>query len=202
MTLAGQRTGTYRQTSHQFTRSARAPAVRPTVRTFRSCSVVATSLRFTRISAMRIRAKPDPAITSACRDTSTLDLGLGKSWKMPWSEGHQLQLRWDVFNVTNTQHFGFIDVSRTGWGVVRDPALRGSTPPSNWSNFVQTQGNSTRDADRGALLLLGLQMSSTQGGLRSALVFYLSLRSTGFSRDNTLWVELRPMGDSARNHSS
>ena len=70
-----------------------------------------------------------------------LDLGLGKSWKMPWNEGHQLQLRWDVFNVTNTQHFGFIDASRTGWGVVRDPALRGSTPPSNWSNFIQTQGN-------------------------------------------------------------
>jgi len=70
-----------------------------------------------------------------------LDLGLGKSWKMPWNEGHALQLRWDVFNVTNTQHFGYIDSSRTGWGVVRDPALRGSTPPSNWSNFVQTQGN-------------------------------------------------------------
>jgi hypothetical protein len=70
-----------------------------------------------------------------------LDLGLGKSWKMPWSEGHQLQLRWDAFNVTNTQHFGFIDASRTGWGVVRDPALRGSTPPANWSNFIQTQGS-------------------------------------------------------------
>ena len=70
-----------------------------------------------------------------------LDLGLGKSWKMPWNEGHQLQLRWDAFNVTNTQHFGFIDNSRTGFGVGRDPALRGLTPPSNWSNFVQIQGN-------------------------------------------------------------
>ena len=69
-----------------------------------------------------------------------VDLGLGKTWKMPWSEGHQLQLRWDVFNVTNTQHFGFIDVSRTGFGVVRDPARRGSKPPDNWSNFIQIQG--------------------------------------------------------------
>ncbi len=71
----------------------------------------------------------------------TLDLGLGKTWKMPWNEGQQLQLRWDVFNVTNTQHFGQIDGSRTGFGVVRDPALRGSEPPSNWSNFVQIQGS-------------------------------------------------------------
>jgi hypothetical protein len=70
-----------------------------------------------------------------------LDLGLAKSWKMPWSEGHQLQLRWDVFNVTNTQHFGAIDTSRTGIGVVRDPARRSASPPSDWSNFTGTQGN-------------------------------------------------------------
>jgi hypothetical protein len=69
-----------------------------------------------------------------------LDLGLAKSWKMPWNEGHQLQLRWDAFNVTNTQRFGAIDQSRTGFGVVRDPARRGALPPSNWSNFVQIQG--------------------------------------------------------------
>ena len=70
-----------------------------------------------------------------------LDLGLGKSWKMPWNEGHQLQLRWDVFNVTNTQHFGSIDYgSRTGNGVGRDPALRHLSAPSAWSNFIQTQG--------------------------------------------------------------
>jgi Carboxypeptidase regulatory-like domain len=69
-----------------------------------------------------------------------LDLGLAKTWTMPWSEHHELQLRWDVFNVTNTQHFGAIDGSRTGFGVVRDPALRGSIPPDNWSNFIQIQG--------------------------------------------------------------
>ncbi len=69
-----------------------------------------------------------------------VDLGLSKSWNMPYREGHQLQLRWDVFNVTNTQHFGAVDNSRTGMGVGRDPGRRGLTPPANWSNFVQIQG--------------------------------------------------------------
>ena len=32
----------------------------------------------------------------------SLDVGLQKSFKLPW-EGHELQLRWEVFNVTNTQ---------------------------------------------------------------------------------------------------
>jgi len=41
---------------------------------------------------------------------------------------------------TNTQRFGNIDGSRTGFGVVFDPARRGALPPSNWSNFVQIQG--------------------------------------------------------------
>jgi hypothetical protein len=68
------------------------------------------------------------------------DLGLAKTWNMPWSEKHQLQIRWDVFNVANSQHFGSIDGSRTGIGVVRDPLLRGSNPPGNWSNFTQIQG--------------------------------------------------------------
>jgi hypothetical protein len=65
-----------------------------------------------------------------------LDLGLGKSWKMPWSEAHQLQLRVDVFNVTNTQHLtGF-----SNDGVAADPGLNGLTPPSDFYNFTQIQG--------------------------------------------------------------
>ena len=70
-----------------------------------------------------------------------LDLGLAKSIKMPWSEKQQLQLRWDVFNVANLQRFGLIDLSRTGFGITRDPGLRGSNPPSNWSNFTDIQGD-------------------------------------------------------------
>jgi hypothetical protein len=34
----------------------------------------------------------------------TLDMGLGKEFRMPW-EGHRLQFRWEVFNVTNTARF-------------------------------------------------------------------------------------------------
>ena len=69
-----------------------------------------------------------------------LDLGLSKSWKMPYGENHQLQLRWDAFNVTNTQHFGGIDGSRTGFGVGLDPGLSAASAPDNWSNFIQIQG--------------------------------------------------------------
>jgi hypothetical protein len=68
------------------------------------------------------------------------DLGLAKTWNMPWSEKHQLQLRWDVFNVANAQPFGAVDTTRTGLGVARDPALRNLNPPANWSNFTQIQG--------------------------------------------------------------
>jgi hypothetical protein len=35
----------------------------------------------------------------------TLDLGLSKSWQMPYSENHRLQFRWEVFNVTNSSSF-------------------------------------------------------------------------------------------------
>ena len=34
-----------------------------------------------------------------------IDLGLAKRWRMPWSEKQSLQLRWEVFNVTNTNRF-------------------------------------------------------------------------------------------------
>jgi hypothetical protein len=68
-----------------------------------------------------------------------LDLGLAKSFTMPWSEGHKLQIRWDTFNVTNTQRLGTIDSSRTGFGVVLDPQT--ASPPTNWSNFTAIQGS-------------------------------------------------------------
>jgi hypothetical protein len=33
------------------------------------------------------------------------DMGLDKSWKMPWGEGHTLQFRWEVYNVPNLTRF-------------------------------------------------------------------------------------------------
>jgi hypothetical protein len=69
------------------------------------------------------------------------DMGLGKSFTMPWSEKQTLQLRWEVFNVANYQPMGGIDTSRTGFGIQRDPGLRGINPPSNFSNYTSIQGN-------------------------------------------------------------
>lgn len=52
-----------------------------------------------------------------------LDAGLAKRWKMPYSERHSLQFRWEVFNVPNAKRFdvqslpltssGELDVSST-----------------------------------------------------------------------------------------
>ena len=72
---------------------------------------------------------------------SSMDVGLDKTIAMPWSEKQTLQLRWETFNVANFQPFGLIDLSRTGFGVVRDPGLRQVNPPSNWSNFTDIQGS-------------------------------------------------------------
>lgn len=69
----------------------------------------------------------------------SLDMGLGKTFTMPWSEHHKLQFRWDTFNVTNTQRLGRVDTSRTGTGVTLDPSQ--NLPPSNWSNFTSIQGS-------------------------------------------------------------
>jgi hypothetical protein len=70
------------------------------------------------------------------------DLGLGKTWNMPFNEKQQLQLRIDGFNVSNTQHFGLAETgTRTGWGVLPDAKLSNITPPNDWSNFTNIQGN-------------------------------------------------------------
>jgi hypothetical protein len=69
----------------------------------------------------------------------TLDMGLGKSFSMPWSENHKLQIRVEGFNVTNTQRMGQFDTSRTGIGVALNPAAK--NPPSSWSNFTAIQGS-------------------------------------------------------------
>jgi hypothetical protein len=68
-----------------------------------------------------------------------LDMGLGKTFTMPWSETQKFQIRWETFNVTNTQSLGGIDSSRTGFGLVLDPQT--AAPPTNWSNFTRIQGS-------------------------------------------------------------
>ena len=68
-----------------------------------------------------------------------LDMGISKEFRVPWSEKHKLALRFEAFNVTNTQRMGTLDLSRTGLGITLDPST-GASPPSNWSNFTAIQG--------------------------------------------------------------
>jgi hypothetical protein len=67
----------------------------------------------------------------------TLDMGLAKSWNMPWSEKQQLQFRWEVFNVTNTQPLTSVD----GFVQAVDPFLSSSTPTGSFGNFTAIQGS-------------------------------------------------------------
>ena len=66
-----------------------------------------------------------------------LDAGLDKTFKLPW-EGHTLQFRWEVFNVTNTQRLGVLLATRAGLGLDIDPQL--GEPPPNWGTFTGIQG--------------------------------------------------------------
>ena len=63
-----------------------------------------------------------------------LDMGLGKSFDMPW-EGHSFQVRWEVFNVTNTQKMGAV----ANYAIQLDPQ-NATHAPTNWSNFTSIQG--------------------------------------------------------------
>jgi Carboxypeptidase regulatory-like domain len=49
-----------------------------------------------------------------------LDMGLSKRWTMPWSEGHGLQFRWEVFNVPNLHRF---DVQSINTNIDSGPAF-------------------------------------------------------------------------------
>ncbi|HKQ93420.1 MAG TPA: TonB-dependent receptor [Blastocatellia bacterium] len=63
-----------------------------------------------------------------------MDAGLSKVFKMPYAEGHQLQFRWEVFNVTNTQPFGVV----AGLTLLPDP-FNASAPSANFGNFSGSQ---------------------------------------------------------------
>ncbi|HEU4478653.1 MAG TPA: hypothetical protein VFR80_09055, partial [Pyrinomonadaceae bacterium] len=65
----------------------------------------------------------------------TLDVGLGKSWVMPWSEEHKLQFRTEAFNITNTQRLTSVD----GFTLGLDPFRR--TANANFGNLTAIQGS-------------------------------------------------------------
>jgi hypothetical protein len=56
---------------------------------------------------------------------STLDLGLTKTWTMPWNENHKFQFRVEVFNVTNVQYFDAVNgnYTRSTYGLPQDPEI-------------------------------------------------------------------------------
>ena len=64
---------------------------------------------------------------------TSLDMGLGKSFRMPHSEQHMLQIRWEVFNVTNSQPFGAGGLTLN---INQDPNLL--IPAAQWGQFTQS----------------------------------------------------------------
>jgi len=70
----------------------------------------------------------------------SLDMGLSKIFTLPWSEKQHLALRWEVFNVTNTQHLTGADSNNSNLAVDPDAALNNLQPPPDWSNFTKIQG--------------------------------------------------------------
>jgi hypothetical protein len=71
-----------------------------------------------------------------------LDIGLGKSFTMPWSEKHKLQVRAEAFNITNTQRLGQYSTGRSGFGINLKPST--AKPPPAWSNFIRPIQGSPR----------------------------------------------------------
>ncbi len=67
---------------------------------------------------------------------SALDLGLSKSFTMPWSEGHKLQFRWEVFNVLNYQYLNADNATRSTYGLPQDPET--GTASSDFGNVYSS----------------------------------------------------------------
>jgi hypothetical protein len=72
---------------------------------------------FSDLQALRTSVRPAKPGETGDRNVfrgpsfSQLDMNLGKTFKMPWGENHNLQFRWEVFNVFNKQYFDENSVS-------------------------------------------------------------------------------------------
>lgn len=74
---------------------------------------------------------------------SNLDMGLAKTFKMPWGDNHKLQFRWEVFNVTNVQYFAITNVTRGTLGLGQDSDI--SEPSSDFGKvYTDIQGQPRR----------------------------------------------------------
>lgn len=76
---------------------------------------------------------------------STLDLGLSKSFAMPWHEGHKLQIRLEVFNVMNYQYFNADTFTLESYALPQDSDLPTTGAPDGFGQIFSTiQGNPRR----------------------------------------------------------
>jgi hypothetical protein len=67
-----------------------------------------------------------------------LDAGLSKTFKLPW-EGHTIQFRWEVFNVTNTQRFDGDTLA--DFSLPQDPFIKKQNANSDFGRFTSTQSS-------------------------------------------------------------
>jgi len=76
---------------------------------------------------------------------SQLDMNLGKTFNMPWSENHKLQFRWEVFNVFNHQYLDEDSLSAFSISPA-DPFNPASAPrlSGNTGEFTAIKGNPRR----------------------------------------------------------
>jgi len=65
-----------------------------------------------------------------------LDLGIYKSFLMPYAEGHRITFRWETFNVTNTQRLGG---TVSGLTMGKDPFL--GEPGPDFGRITDIQGS-------------------------------------------------------------
>jgi hypothetical protein len=70
----------------------------------------------------------------------TLDMGLDKSFTMPYNEKHKLQFRWEIFNVTNTQRLTLLEITRSNLGLNQDSQLATSDPGPAFGKLDGIQG--------------------------------------------------------------
>ncbi len=82
----------------------------------------------------------------------SMDASLNKTFRLPYAEGHQLQFRWETFNVTNTQPFGVID----SLGVLADP-YKGEPNPG-FGRYIGSQTPSG-ESRPGRVMQFGLRYS-------------------------------------------
>jgi hypothetical protein len=71
----------------------------------------------------------------------SLDMGLDKSFTMPYNEKHKLQFRWEVFNVTNTQRLTLVNITRSNLGLNQDSQLPTSDPGPAFGKLDSIQGS-------------------------------------------------------------